>query len=180
MPVIDEIIDHGRIGQRRGVAEVAILVFGNLAQDSSHDLARAGFRQAWCELDQIGRGDRPDLLAHPADQFLAEVFARVFARHQGDIGVDTLAFDVVRVADDGCFRHFRMSNERAFHLGGAEAMARYVNDIVDAAGDPVITVLVAPASVTRKILAGIGFEVGVDEALMVAIDRAHLTGPRVR
>ncbi len=73
-----------------------------------------------------------------------------------------------------------MSNERTFHLGGAETMARYVNDIVDAAGDPVITVLVAPASVTRKILAGIGLEVGVDEALMVPIDRAHLTGPRVR
>src|SRR5204862_2105837 len=54
LPVADEILDHGRAGQRRGVAEIAVLVFRNLAQDPAHDLARARLRQAGRELNEIG------------------------------------------------------------------------------------------------------------------------------
>ena len=35
------------------------------------------------------------------DQFLAQMFARLDAVHQRHIGVDALALDVVRIADDG-------------------------------------------------------------------------------
>ena len=177
LPVADEVIHHGRIGQGRGIAEVAILIFGDFAQDPSHDLAGAGFRQARRELDQIRRGDRSDLLAHPAHQFLAKVFGRLFADHQGDIGIDALTFDVVRIADDSSFRNFRMRNERALDFGGAEPMSGDVDDVVDAAGDPVVAVLVATAAVTREIFAGVGLEIRIDEALVVAVDRAHLSGP---
>src|SRR6516162_5606928 len=38
LPVGDEIVDHSRIGQRRGVAEIGELVLGDLAQDAAHDL----------------------------------------------------------------------------------------------------------------------------------------------
>jgi hypothetical protein len=41
-------------------------------------------------------------------------------------------------------------------------MAGYAGDIVDAAGDPVITVLVAPASVPA-VRRRMGLEVGVDD-----------------
>ena len=56
----------GGIGEGRGVAEVAEIVLGDLAQDAAHDLARAGLGQAGRPLDHVGRGDRADLLAHPA------------------------------------------------------------------------------------------------------------------
>ena len=58
-------------------------------------------------------------------------------------------------------------------------MAGDVDHVVDAAGDPVIAVLVAAAAVAGEILARIGREIGVDEALMIAIDRAHLAGPGI-
>ena len=132
------------------------------------------------ELDQIGRGDRTDLLAHPVGEFLAQLFGRLLAGHQRDIGVDALAFDVVRIADHGGLRHFRMRDQRRFDLGGAHAMAGDVDHVVDAAGDPVIAVGVAAAAVAGEIFARIGAEVSVDEALVVAIDRAHLAGPRIR
>ncbi len=58
-------------------------------------------------------------------------------------------------------------------------MAGDVDHVVDAAGDPVIAVGVAAAAVAGEILAGIGLEVGVDEALVVAVDRAHHSGPGI-
>jgi cyclopropane-fatty-acyl-phospholipid synthase len=39
LPVDDEVVDDGRIGQRRGIAECAEIVLGDLAQDAPHDLA---------------------------------------------------------------------------------------------------------------------------------------------
>ena len=72
-----------------------------------------------------------------------------------------------------------MRDQRRFHLGGAEAMSRDVDHVVDAAGDPPVAVGVAPAAIPGKIVAGIGLEVGIDEALVIAIDRAHLAGPGV-
>src|SRR5215471_4568978 len=118
LPVVDEIIDHGGVGERRGVTEVAVFVLGDLAQDAPHDLARARLRQAWRELDEIGRGDRPNLLAHPLHQFLAQVFGRLLTRHQRDVGVDALPLDVVRIAYDRGFGHLGMSDQGTLDLGG--------------------------------------------------------------
>ncbi len=72
-----------------------------------------------------------------------------------------------------------MRDQRALDLGGAHAVAGDVDHVVDAAGDPVIAVGVAAAAVAGEVLAGIGLEIGVDEALMVAIHRAHLARPRI-
>ena len=55
LPVLDEIFDHGGVGQRRGVAEATRFVLGDLAQDAAHDLAGAGFGQARRKLDLVER-----------------------------------------------------------------------------------------------------------------------------
>src|SRR5215472_9086533 len=73
LPVVDQVVDHRGIGQCRGVAEIAVFVLGDLAQDTAHDLARAGLWQTWRKLDQVGRRDGADLLAHPADKLLAQL-----------------------------------------------------------------------------------------------------------
>ena len=72
-----------------------------------------------------------------------------------------------------------MGDQRALDLGGAEPVAGDVDHVVDPAGDPVIAVLVAPAAVAGEVLAGIGREVGLHEALVVAVDGAHLPGPGI-
>src|SRR5689334_13965784 len=69
LAVLDEIVDHRGIGQRRGVAEARGLVLSDLAQDAAHDLAGARLGKPGCELDQIGGGDRTDVLAHPGHEF---------------------------------------------------------------------------------------------------------------
>ena len=96
---------------------------------------------------------------------------------QGDVAVNALALDVVRIADHRRLGDERMGNEGAFHLGGAEPVARDVEHVVHPAGDPVIAVLVAAAAVAGEIFAAIGAEIGLHEAVMIAIDGPHLPGP---
>ena len=78
------------------------------------------------------------------------------AGHQGDVAIDALALDVVRVADDRGLGDLGVADQGAFDLGGAEAVAGDVEDVVDPAGDPVITVLVAAAAVAGEIFAAVG------------------------
>ena len=85
----------------------------------------------------------------------------------------------MRETDDGSFRDGRVRHERALDLGRAEAVARDVDHVVDSARDPVVAVFVAARAVAREVLAGILLEIGVDEALMIAVNGAHLAGPAV-
>src|ERR1700752_3152463 len=70
-----------------------------------------------------------------------------------------------------------MCDQRTFNLRSAHTMAGDVDDIVDAPGDPVIAVLIAPTAVAGEVLALVGREVGLLEAGVVAIDGAHHAGP---
>jgi hypothetical protein len=69
-----------------------------------------------------------------------------------------------------------VQHQGGLDLGGAEAVAGDVEHVVDAPGDPVVAVLVAARAVAGEVVAGILLEVGVDEALVVAVDGAHLAG----
>ena len=69
-------------------------------------------------------------------------------RHEA---ADGLARDLVRLADHGGFGHGGMMHQRRFHFHGAEAMAADVHDVVHAAQDPVIAVVVATRGVAGEI-----------------------------
>src|SRR5437773_658396 len=43
-PVVDEVVDDGRVSQCRDIAQLGVLVGGDLAQNAAHDLAGAGLR----------------------------------------------------------------------------------------------------------------------------------------
>src|SRR5690606_6574603 len=61
----------------------------------------------------------------------------------------------------------------------AHAVARDIDHVVDAAGDPVVSVLVSARAVARAVLAGELAEIGLEEPRVVAIDGAHLARPGV-
>ena len=79
---------------------------------------------------------------------------RFDAGHQGDIGVDALSLDVVRKANDRGFRHLLMRNERAFDLGRPHPVARHIDHVVDAAGDPIISIRIATTAIAGEIFPG--------------------------
>ena len=83
---------------------------------------------------------------------LAHRVALGLARIERDIGVDALPLNVVRETDDCRLGDFRMRDQRAFDFGGAHPVARDVDHVIDAAGDPVIAILVAAAAVPGEIL----------------------------
>src|SRR5690606_31348692 len=93
--------------------------------------------------------------------------------------VNALTLDVVREADNGGLRHLGVGHQRAFDLRRAHAVAGDVQHVVHAAGDPVIPVPVAAAAVAGEVFAGVGAEIGLEEAGVVSPQGAGLTGPTV-
>ena len=120
-----------------------------------------------------------DLLAHLLHQILAQRLARLDALLERHVAVDALTLDVVRIADHRGLGHRRMGDQRALHLGRAQAMAADVQHVVDPAGDPVVAVLVAARAVAGEVQALERGEVGLHEAVMVAVDGAHHAGPGI-
>src|SRR5690606_28325184 len=94
-----------------------------------------------------------DLLRAQRDQFLAQRFTGFDAAHQRDVGINTLALDVVRVTDHGGFGDGVVQDQRTFDFGGAHAVARNVEYVVDAAGNPVVTVGIAAGAIAGGVVA---------------------------
>ena len=67
----------------------------------------------------------------------------MLAGHRGDVGVDALALDVVRITDNGSFGYLRVGNERGFNLGRAHTVSGNVDDTVDPACNPIVHALSA-------------------------------------
>ena len=71
-------------------------------------------------------------------------------------GVDHVAAQLVRNADTGGLGHVRVADERAFDFGGTEPVAADFDDIVHAANDPEVAVIVAACAVACKVPALLG------------------------
>ena len=56
-------------------------------------------------------------------------------------------------ADNSSLADIVVEHERGLDLGGSDAVAAGVDDVVDAACDPVVPVLVASAAVTGEVVA---------------------------
>ena len=93
----------------------------------------------------------------------------VFEDH---IGVDRLALDGMRIADDGALGHGRVRIDGVLDFGGAEAVAAHVDHVVDAADDAEHAVGVAPGPIAGEVLAFEGAEVDVAAPLVVTISGA--------
>ena len=108
------------------------------------------------------------LRTRPTSSFFKALAWR-FPGIESDVAVDALALDVVGIADDRRFRDLWMSDKRALDLGGAKTVAGDIDDIVDAAGNPIIAVFVAAAAIAGEIHARIGGEVDLLETIVVAV-----------
>ncbi len=65
---------------------------------------------------------------------------------EDDVGVDALALDVVREADNRGLRDERVRDECRLDLGGTQAVTGDVDDVVDAAHEPVVAVFILRGS----------------------------------
>ncbi|SAG08534.1 Uncharacterised protein [Enterobacter hormaechei] len=130
-------------------------------------------------MQHVRRGKRADLFTHPVAHLGIQLWRRLFAVVQGDVGVDRLAFDVVRNADNRSFGNFRMRHQRRFNFRRAQTMAGNVQHVVHASGDPVITVFIPARAVAAEVHVFEGREVGLLEALVVAEQGTRLSRPGI-
>ncbi len=93
--------------------------------------------------------------------------------------MDAGAFDRVRQADGGRLGHGRVADQRALDLGGAQAVARDLDHVVDAPDDPEVAVLIALGRVAGGVLAGETAPILAHVALGVLEYRAQHGGPRL-
>jgi len=83
----------------------------------------------------------------------------------------------VRITDNGGLGHVLVGYEGRFDLSGPHPVTGYVDDVVNAAGDLIVAVLVAFAAVTGEVPARELREVGVEHPLGISVHAHHLTRP---
>ena len=174
---MDQTLHDTGIRQGRDVPHIAGVVLGDLSQDAAHDLPGAGLGQGRGELDGFGRGDGTYLRSHVLDQFLLECLRLRDPFDQGDIGIESLSFDLVGDGADRGLGHLVMTHEGAFDLGGTDAVAGDIDHVVDAAHEPEVTVFVLATTVAGKIDIIVHREVGVDEPIVITPHGPHHAGP---
>ncbi len=130
-------------------------------------------------MQYVRRGKRADLLTHPVTHLGIQLWRRLFAVVQGNVGVNRLALNVVRNANNRRFGDFRMRHQRRFNLCRAETVAGDVKHVVHAPGDPVISVFITARAVAAEVHVFKGGEVGLFEALMIAEQGTRLSRPGV-
>mmetsp|Transcript_11143 Transcript_11143/g.25229 ORF Transcript_11143/g.25229 Transcript_11143/m.25229 type:complete len:580 (+) Transcript_11143:1307-3046(+) len=81
------------------------------------------------------------------------------------------------VADDSRLGALVVLDERALHLRGTDAVSGDVDDVVDAAGDPEVPILVAARAVTGEVESWVRREVRLLESLVVARHGSHHARP---
>src|SRR5471032_683220 len=178
-----QLIQDGRIFQRRHILRNR-LALGQHAQQTAHDFAGAGFGEVVAEADFLWFRDRADFLAYPVAQ-LQRQFLRFLAGGarllQDDEGADRFARRVVRAAHHRRFGHQRIGYQGRFDFHRAHAVARDVQDIIDAARDrEVAGFLVADGAVAGQVHLAAQFirEVAGLETVRVVPDGAYHRWPR--
>lgn len=135
-----------------GVAKLVLLAGENLSQDAAHNLAGARLGQVGNDKDGLGRGKRSNALADLHDKLLAQGVVDLVALLDGDKGVDGLAGELVVDADDGGLGNGLVLDEGGLDLGCGETVAGDVDDVVDAAANPVEAFVVASSTITGELV----------------------------
>src|SRR6266576_2251109 len=181
------LLDDVGIGEGGDVASVHVI--GDGGEDAAHDLAGAGLGHVRNDVDGLGAGDFADHGFDGGGDFVLDGFGGRNAGFQRDVDDRDAAFDFVDGRDDGGFGDFGDREAGGFDFLGAEAVARDVDDVIDAAEDAIVTVggehgavrrivrPVAPVLALRILV--VLFVVLRDEALGVAPNGLHDARPGI-
>src|SRR5258708_1281411 len=156
-----------------------LLAAGDVAEQATHDLARARLGQGVGKADLIGSGQTADLLGDVLAQILFQFVAWYGSSFQRHKAADPLSLEFVRFAHHCSLGDPGMMDQRAFDLHGAQAMARHVEDVIDPAHDPKIAVAVFTGAVSREVAVRHLAPVLLTIAFIVAVNRAEHGRPRM-
>ena len=128
---------------------------------------------------RLGRANLPirsATVARMPSTVLVVALELALERHERD---DRLAGVLVVLADHRRLGDVLVGDDRRLDLGGREPVAGDVDDVVDAPDHPEVAVRVAARGVADEVgLAAEAPEVGLDEALVLLVERAQHRRPR--
>src|SRR5215469_18185564 len=119
------------------------LVVGDFLHGAAQDLAGAGLRQPSHRDRDLERRHRADLVANERDAFLLNLAGRtVHAGFEHDEATRHLALELILDAEHGAFGDVGVRGEHFLHAAGGEPVAGDIDDVVGAAHDENIAILV--------------------------------------
>ena len=135
----------------RDIPKLILLTRKNLPQNSPHNLPRPRLGKIRHNINLLRRRKRPDALAHLHDELLAQRVRHLAHPRRRHERVDGLARKLVCDAHHRRLADVVVLKERRLNLGRREAVAADVYDVVDAAADPVVALVVTARAVTGKL-----------------------------
>ena len=165
------LIDSTMAGSRRVVASPSSRPSATSRSRRRMILPERVFGRSGVKSSMPGPGELADLGGHVADQLVAQRVRLLDAVARDHEDRDLLAPDRVGRADGRGLRDGRVRHERRLHLGRGDAVAGDVDDVVDAAHQPEVAVLVGLRAVAGEVH-------GRPEAPEVRVDEALRRRPR--
>lgn len=135
----------------RSVAQLILFTRQNLPQNPPHDLPTPRLRQIRHNKDRLRSSEWTNTLPDLQNEVFLELvvdLVAVFDRHEG---VDGLAGEFVVDAHNGGFGNGVVFDQCGFDFGGRETMTADVDDVVDAAPNPVVAFMIAASSVSSEL-----------------------------
>src|SRR5438270_6169406 len=140
-----------RIEQRGSITKIIRFSFRDLSQNAPHDLAASGFWKSTYKLNFIRLGNRADYAGNRLQNVLAHLFVAAVHVLANYIGIDALSFNIVRIANNRTFHYVRVHVNGILHFGCPNAVAAYIEHIINAASDAVIALFIAQRTVAGKV-----------------------------
>ena len=131
-------------------------------------------------MNHIRGRHRADLGTNVLNQFSFQFIGVVFSGHQCNVSIDTLPFNIMRIANYCGFGHCIMQDQGTFNFGGPHSMTGNIDHVIHSTSNPIVSVFIATTTITSKIIAWIHGKIRFMKTLRIIVDTPHLTRPRTR
>src|SRR5438270_25072 len=125
---------------------------GDFLQQTPHNFPAPRLWQRLSEPHLIRFRDRADMYPDMFAQFAFQIVGSFHAGFQSNESDYALAFQFVGPPNDRGLGNFRVTYQSALNLGCSKPVSRNIEDIVDPADDPEITILVATRTIAGQII----------------------------
>mmetsp|Transcript_56967 Transcript_56967/g.131071 ORF Transcript_56967/g.131071 Transcript_56967/m.131071 type:complete len:201 (-) Transcript_56967:194-796(-) len=174
-------LNNTRVSQSGHITKILSQVSrqSQLPQNSAHNLPTPRLRQTRSPMNRIRSRKRTNDGPHFAHKLLLQAVNVFLSLHQSHVAVNALPLDLVREANHSGFSDLRMRDQSRLDLCRPDAVPRHIDHIIHAPGQKVIPILVALATVARKIVALELTEIRLLETRVVPKNGSHDRGERL-
>ena len=147
-------------------------------EDSAHDFSGAGFGERSNQIYFLWDRDLPQFLFDLVLQGLNKLRVPLLPVFEDHKGFDRFTRSLVWLPDDGRLGDSLMADQGAFHLGGADPVARHLDYIIRPPHEPEVPILVLAAHIAGRVAIRNDVPIG-PVAIGVFVNRAHHGRPRL-